>query len=144
MREPVKLWMLYRPSALLGPKTWKPGSEKWKPGSETWKPGSEIWKPGSEIWKTGFLALQKTVAWSFIAYSAFRRTKKCFSTSTLWLFVINLLGLLKNKPSLIIYQMQIDDKKVLTSFYKSLKKNLGIKGLMFFWHLLCGSAWWIC
>ena len=27
----------------------------------------------------------------------------------LWLFVINLLGLLKNKPSLIIYQMQMDD-----------------------------------
>ena len=45
---------------------------------------------------------------------------------------MNLLGLLKNKPSLIIYQMQIDGKKVLASFYKSFKKNLGIKGLMFF------------
>ena len=35
--------------------------------------------------------------------------KKCYSTSTLWLCLMNLLGLLKNKPSLIIYQMQIDD-----------------------------------
>ena len=46
--------------------------------------------------------------------------------------MINLLGLLKNKPSLIIYQMQIDGQKVLASFYESFKKNLGIKGLMFF------------
>ena len=58
---------------------------------------------------------------------------KGFLTSTLWLFVINLLGLLKNKPSLIIYQMQIDGQKVLAFFYEILqiKRKLGIKGLMF-------------
>ena len=48
------------------------------------------------------------------------------STSTLWLFVINLLGLLKNKPSLIIYQMQIDGQKVLASLIMNfLNKEIG-------------------
>ena len=44
---------------------------------------------------------------------------------------MNLLGLLKNKPSLIIYQMEIDDKKVLTSYLWNFQK-LCIKGLMFY------------
>ena len=47
--------------------------------------------------------------------------KVMFFDIYLWLFVINLLGLLKNKPSLIIYQMQIDGQKVLAFFYEIFK-----------------------
>ena len=42
--------------------------------------------------------------------------KGFFLTSTLWLCMEDRLGLLKNKPSLTTFQMQIDGQKVLASF----------------------------
>ena len=54
---------------------------------------------------------------------------KGFLTSTLWLCMEDRLGLLKNKPSLTTFQMQIDGQKVLASFYEFSKQKLGsIKG----------------
>ena len=41
---------------------------------------------------------------------------------------MNLPGLLKNKPSLIIYQMQIDGQKALAYFYEISNEKIGIKG----------------
>ena len=52
------------------------------------------------------------------------------------------LGLLKNKPSLTTFQMQIDGQKVLASFYEFSKQKLGIKGFfdIYFVALIRGSA----
>ena len=60
-------------------------------------------------------------------------------TSTLWLFVINLLGLLKNKPGLIIYQMQIDDLTLCNS--RSLDESSGTREIYHDLRVLTKVRW---
>ena len=103
--------------------TWTKDMKAWFREMKAWfrnmKAGFRNMKAWFRDMKDWLLGIAENCCLILYCLQCLWRTKKCFSTSTLWLFVINLLGLLKNKPSLIIYQMQIDGQKVLASFYES-------------------------
>ncbi len=93
MREPVKLWMLYRPSA-----------QAWFRKMKAWFRNMKAWFRDMKDWLLGIAENCCLILYCLQCLPAHK--KIFFSTSTLWLCLMNLLGLFKNKPSLIIYQMQ--------------------------------------